>query len=437
VVRALLWFAVCFAVLAHTWSVVGLWNRTGDRRHGADFASYYYAVQAAADGENPYDNTRLVALAKADGTRAAVYPYLYPPPFLLTMVWVLPLDLFPAYLTWFWLDELFGLLVGIVLWRWWKDMGPALPIVLLAIYGSWTIFGHNHYMGQVNLLVLAVTLAGLWLGWRGRDVPAGVLVGAACLFKMSPALFVLWWMTHRKWRAVGAAIATAVVLSVATLPLAGPSVQWAFYRDILPTFGSGDYGGLTVPISLFANHSLPGLYDRLFPTALKTLGPTAQALSTGTSLALAGGLLWAFRASGAEGAKAADREAEVFVVAGQVGAVCVAMLLVPVYTYEHHLVWVLPGLAAAVTAVFAQRLPAWCAVGVAYAWFVFALDIVDLQAVYGRYEKTAPLVATLVRESKLVGLLVVGAMCVWLGMGRGVRYAPEPQGEKMPARARR
>ena len=67
--------------------------------HGRDYATYHYAVQEVWQGGDPYVTAALDQRARAEGTRATVFPYFYPPPFLLTMAWATPLSLADGYRT--------------------------------------------------------------------------------------------------------------------------------------------------------------------------------------------------------------------------------------------------------------------------------------------------------------------------------------------------
>ena len=98
-------------------------------------------------------------------------------------------------------------------------------------------------MGQANFPGLLLALAGLWQAEKDREWLGGALMGAACMLKMSPALWVVWWLARQRWRAAAGAVLCGAALSLLVLPLAGPSVQLRFYTEILPTFGSGDYNG--------------------------------------------------------------------------------------------------------------------------------------------------------------------------------------------------
>jgi alpha-1,2-mannosyltransferase len=260
-------------------------------------------------------------------------------------------------------------------------------------------------MGQANLLALAPALAGLALA-RRQPVAGGALVGVAAMFKMSPALFLLAWALARNFRAVGAAVATALLLSVVSLWLVPLPVQITFYRDILPGFSTGDYHGLTVPISLEANHSLPDLFDRLLPDPGDLLGVAAQRASTATLLGLLA--LWAWRVR-----RRPDSPASL-------GALAVLMVVAPVYTYEHHLVFLLVAVGIAAGEVSrasaaARRegrggaAVAWWALLV-FLWFCLAWPLPWLRAAQAALP---PALAWVTRESKTMGEAALFGLLCW------------------------
>lgn len=378
-----------------------------------DFASYYYAVQVAASGGDPYDKSALQEASRQDPERrGGVHPFFYPPPYLLTMVWVRPLEALTAYRVWFWLDEIMALMVVGLLWRWWRPLGRGVPVVLALTLAAFTALPNNHLMGQMNLPPLWLTLWALREAEAGRDLRAGAAMGLACMMKMSPALFVMWWLLRGRWRAAVASVVAAAVLSLATLPLVGVDVQWRFYTEVLPGFASGRYNGLAVGIDLFGNHGLPNLYDGWFPAgdAHLSLSSTARMLSTGTMLALLGASGWAFRRA----------PADLLATAGQIGAVGCVMLLVPVYTYEHHLVWAWPAVVVSVVAVTRRRLGvAWAPLlGAAVA--IWCADLAELKEMSLYVQDGAPALAAVLRELKsasLVTLLVASGM---VGRSEGV-----------------
>jgi alpha-1,2-mannosyltransferase len=355
-------------------------------------------------GGDPYDLAALQDEAIRLGRRPRSLPYLYPPPFLLVMAWAPSLSPDAALWVWWSLGELCLLVVVWALWRWWAPLEPrVLPLIALFV-GALGAVGGNAYMGQANLLPLALVVVGLWQQDRGRAGLGGALVGAACMLKMAPALLVLWMVLRGRWRAVGAAVLAGVALQGLALLVFDPAVSLRFYTEVLPGFGRGDYNGLGVPIDLFANHSVPELFHRLWPSPDGVIGlsGTAQWFSRGFALALVLGLGLRFRKPGDALAQRA-----------QVGAVAIAMLLIPVYTFEHHLVW---GLLAAVplsAAALQGRLPRWTLPLLVLALLAWLVPREALRALVPHTPDGAAMLA--LRELKCAALLTLGALCVLVG----------------------
>ncbi len=389
---------------------------------GKDYASYHYAVIVAAEGGDPYDRIALSRAARTRGERnGGVHPFFYPPPFLAVMGWTRALSLVQAYRLWFWLDAAFVLAGVGAMARWWSRHGLAVPVALAAVLATWTAIPNNHEMGQFNAPVLLITLLGLRSVERGKDAVGGFWLGLACMLKMSPALLVAWCALRGRWRAVGASVVAAVALSAVALPWLGPAGQLRFYTEVLPTFSSGAYNGLTVGINLFGNHAIADWWYSLFPAGPRhyVLSGTARVLVGLTALAAVGGVAWAWRRSPADG----------FAEAAQAGGVMVIMLLLPAITYEHHLVWAVPAATLAVAGVASGRLRAGWAVPVGLAFGVLAYDLAWLKTTFLDLQRDGSWLALPVREAKSVGLLVLAAAMVQLG--RSAPLHPEvPDAER-------
>ena len=407
------------AVLAPAWVTVDVkpsWGR--------DFKTYYYAMDVAWEGGDPYDKKALSANARADEVPGGTHPFLYPPPFLLVMLWSVPLELQAAYRGWFWLDELWLAAAVIALWRWWRPLGRSATVSLAIAVAVFTAIPANHVMGQANFPGLALTLLGLWADSRDRKVLGGALVGAACMVKMSPALFVAWWLLKGNWRAAFTACVTAVLLSIAVLPVLSLEFQLGFYTEVLPTFGSGRYNGLAIRdgIGMFGNHSIPNLYHQLFGDKPRELSSIARGLSTITTLGLIGGLGWLFR----------SRDNDALQRACQVGAIGIALLLVPVYTYEHHAVWAIPAVVASVVALEQGRLgPQW-GVPLGLAIACWATDIGDMKAMSLGARPASDLVGLGFQELKFAALVVFLAATTRAGTRRYDAAARETDERDIP-----
>jgi hypothetical protein len=143
------------------------WEEVKRDRGANDFASYYYALNASMEGENPYDNQVLTRLAKQDDRPGTVHPFFYPPPYLLTMAWAMPLELGSAHQFFYWAGSFFLISVMLALWRWLPGLGVfACSGVILM---SFTPISDTLRMGQANLLVLALMIWGVLLvEWEDR-----------------------------------------------------------------------------------------------------------------------------------------------------------------------------------------------------------------------------------------------------------------------------
>lgn len=393
---------VLFGLVGHVLVQAGpAWQKVHGSGAGRDFASYYYAAEVALDGGDPYDNGAVVAAARAEKVRKSVHPYFYPPPFLLTVAWVGPLSLQASYEAWFFLNEALLLVcLGLGVWA----FGVPLWAAALLLW-TWSPIPDNAWMGQANLLALAPALAGLALAER-RPWLGGVLVGIAAMLKMSPALFLGWWLLRGQWRPAVAAVGTAIGTTLLSLPLVGLDAQLRFYTEVLPGFSKGDYHGLRVPISLEANHSVGDLADRLFPGPGDLLSEPAQRVMRVALVALLG--LWAWRARRAVDAPAA------------LGALTVLMVVTPVYTYEHHLVFLVVAMGSAAGLVGRRVLQDWqagrrgaavaWAAALATTWFCIAWPLPWLREAQRALPEQ---LAFLTRESKTFGEAALFLICVF------------------------
>ncbi len=367
--------------------VLPSWEKVRSVKHGRDYATYHYAVQEALDGGDPYNKQALGRRAKAENTRRSVHPYFYPPPFLLLMLWTAPLSLAAGYKLFFWLNQ--GLLV-VLMWcfsRWFS----ASLLSMAVIAATFSPLGDNAKMGQANLLVLLIATVGLWLG-------RGSVLSVAAMAKMSPALYLAWWGGRLRFRPIIAAGLGAVVLSILALPLVGLDTQIRFYTEILPGFSSGRYNGLTVPISLPANHSIPDLYAQLWPgESAHVLSAAAKRASSLTSLSLLVVLVALSR-------QVRDRVGEACLA----GSFTVLLLITPVYTYEHHLVFLLLPLVALAAALERGRLARswWPLVALSYG--VVAWPLRWLRAV----QELLPAAHWWLQESKFIGTAALGLLCL-------------------------
>jgi hypothetical protein len=136
-------------------------------------------------------------------------------------------------------------------------MGLALGWSVLFIVGD-----IQH--GNTNGFVLGLVALHVWLYRKGRDWWAGGALAMAVCIKMTPALFLLYWLYQRNWKLLGGIVLGGVTLAV-VIPAAalGPG----HYAELTGTWLEnliipGLIEGAWYPIHI--NQSLPGVLSRYF-----------------------------------------------------------------------------------------------------------------------------------------------------------------------------
>ena len=175
-----------------------------------DLAVYLRAGKMFATGGGLY----------ADGWGSVLahpLPYTYPP---LWAAIVAPISWLPwrgASLLWFALN------VAALIWlvrlsyaRFLATVDRSRRIALAVVFvvmAATTPIGSALWFGQVGILLLAACLADV-VPERTR-LPRGVLVGLATAVKLTPGIFVTYWLVTRRWRAAITSIATTLGLWLA------------------------------------------------------------------------------------------------------------------------------------------------------------------------------------------------------------------------------
>ena len=141
-----------------------------------------------------------------------------------------------------------------------KRMADWVVALGMAFGGLLLISDLQH--GNTNVLVLGAIVLHAWLYRRGRDVWAGASLALAVCFKLTPGLFVLYWLYQRNWKLLAGAAGAGLILGV-VLPatLLGPDRAFELTSTwtqnmILPAVQKGE------PYPEHINQSLSGVVSR-------------------------------------------------------------------------------------------------------------------------------------------------------------------------------
>lgn len=284
-----------------------------------DYLVYRSAARAAAHGADIYVDHGSTALF-------ATQPFTYTP-FGSVALWPTTLGGWhPSYLLW---CAVAMLTLGAVLTHFVPTEVRSRSVVVAVSFtaaATTCVMSENIKQGQINIVLMGLVLADLFRRddtLFGRVLPRGVLVGVATAIKLTPGLFIVFFLLTRQWRlarcsAAGAAVATACAT------LLHPELTRSFFRSVL--WSLSDRVNLSHPTGYWGNSSIQG--------AVAAAGGWAQAATLPLVLGFGGyGLFAAGRAWGA------GRQADGWLTVGLTAPV------VSPFTWTHHYVYLLPALA--------------------------------------------------------------------------------------------
>jgi hypothetical protein len=246
-----------------------------------DYNVFYAAWQSVLNtGGNPYAQQISTAT-----------PYLYPPLFAQLFSPLGLLSVRAAAAVWY-LIGVASLIWSLVLSQRLVRQGNEKRGIALAILGFSFVmvarFGlDNLRMGQINLLVIVVTVTALYLYERNYFWPAALVLATAISFKLTPALFLIYFLAKGKWKfatATGFLAGLLNLLSFLPMGRQAPEVFKYWYSLIILNrqgFGWGYHG----------NQSWRALIQRLL-TDENTGAPHLQHINLTSSPNLADALYY-------------------------------------------------------------------------------------------------------------------------------------------------
>jgi len=146
-----------------------------------------------------WQNQILALSADIDIWEAYVYPN--PPIMALLLMPLMQLPPVAASLTWFIVKSAMAILAIHWLFQMMESSGRPFPLIakLAAILLALRPLVGDLTHGNINLFILFLVVAGLYAYYRQRDITAGILLALAIACKVTPALFVPYFLWKRAW----------------------------------------------------------------------------------------------------------------------------------------------------------------------------------------------------------------------------------------------
>lgn len=200
---------VCALLLVQTWS-------KAHRVDGNDLTSYLLSARALWEGRSPYSPD-------------TPFPYVYPMLLAFALIPWLALPYGAAVIAWFAASvAALGAMLSTTTCGRAVAMGATAAITFGAIQN--TLLN-----GQVNFFVVLCCVLAVVAARSGREISAGMWLGAGVAFKLMPALLGLYFLVRGRGKAIAVTAAAALVLALVPGILLGDRA-WDAYADYARQF---------------------------------------------------------------------------------------------------------------------------------------------------------------------------------------------------------
>ncbi|WP_250847241.1 glycosyltransferase family 87 protein [Aquisphaera insulae] len=227
-------------------------------------AAFYYPK--AADDRSAFVRWRPQVLRFWQGENIYDKTFFPNPPILpITVGPLMALPAAAAAMTWFAIKIALTTVAMVLCFRVVKPAGKPYPVFfqsMVLLLSLRPILGDLHH-GNINLLILFLIVT-MFEAWRtGHDVLAGLLLGLAISYKVTPALFLPYFAYKRSWKTVGSTF-LGLLLFLVVVPslIVGPRFNYEcftmwWHRMLTPFLVEGASSPQEV------NQSIPGVLTRL------------------------------------------------------------------------------------------------------------------------------------------------------------------------------
>lgn len=334
-------------------------------RESIDLPSFYLAAGATfRDHLSPYlsANTSRISTIKLrrfeKQLHQTVSPYLYPPPSLL-FFYPLTLVSYETARDWIFIGNhvCLILLLYLLLFKIFNthvEYQPAVLLVLLAYMLHFNAVKDTLIHGQIDIVVLTLICVSWYSTKKNLNsfLTAGCLA-AAILLKTYPALLIGFLLIKKRYREAIFTVAIVVGISAISIPILPPSAWNEWLLQVLPSGAFGHFPRGLYSSAVFANQSINGITSRMFvagPLIPQPLVPSPIAAVVVPCILC--GIVVATTAYFVH--KTSARHAD-GTINEEFAAALAAMYLVAPFSWEHHLIFVLPAVIVVIHHLISLR----------------------------------------------------------------------------------
>jgi alpha-1,2-mannosyltransferase len=213
--------------------------------------------------------------------------------------------------------------------------------------------------GQIDILLLLLLVLTLLAAQRGRNSVAGALLALATLFKLYPALLLVFFIVKRRWWALAGFAGAMLVLNGISIALVGWQLHQTYLLDVLPRIGGTTTWVENQTISGFVSRMVAGDID-----AAIFYHPLVSLVTYGSFLLALGGAVLLAR-------RPAAPQSPHFML--QYGSFIIVMILTAPAAWMHYqTIMIVPFFALLLYSAAHHGLPHWRAALLGLAWGLIA-----------------------------------------------------------------
>ncbi len=206
-----------------------------------DFRNYYVAARLYRDESSMlrvYDFTWFQRQKDHQGVQQCIVGYV--PDTLLSALPIVPFAELPpltAKRCWL-LTNVFFLALSVLVLTQITELGWRR--ILIVIFLAVEPISASFLYGQMHFLVFLLLAAAVWCSERKMPATSGVCVALAAGLKLYPALFLIFFIRKRQWRALAGTLLGLLTLAALSIHLFGWDVHRIYLHEILPAIGRGE-----------------------------------------------------------------------------------------------------------------------------------------------------------------------------------------------------
>lgn len=295
-----------------------------------DFSVYIDGVRDSLANKNPYELRYFDRYNYSPAASVIISPLVF-----------FPVDFAEILFTTLSIVSLWGTL-GISLdLLGWKTSRPVKWLLFALILKTYPV-KLTLALGQINLIIMYLIIKSYLCYKENKSYKAGIMLAMASILKLTPAPLILFFAIKKQFKLLAGWLVTCLLFTLAGLLLFGNNLTFFYWTKVVPGL-MGEVTPDTLNLT-YMNQSVTALLGRM--GVFGNLNSITKGLFAACSLGI-------FLYRGYKSHRSNRKDAQDFIEYWVV--TMIVMLLLPVFVWQHHLVFLVPAWLILVSVATASR----------------------------------------------------------------------------------